>query len=157
MARDKDYVFGKLKAPIQPPNLIEIQTQSFADFLQADVSAGKRQNKGLQAIFREVFPVVSKDGRFTIDFVRYNLEKPKKTAFEALRDGDTFSAPLHATFRLKDGDEVREDDVYLGEIPLMTRDGAFIINGAERVIVSQLHRSPGVCSEKTQHANGHDL
>lgn len=157
MANDQDYVFGKLKAAIQPPNLIEIQTQSFADFLQADVSASKRQTKGLQAIFKEVFPVVSKDGRFTIDFVRYNLEKPKKTAFEALRDGDTFSAPLHATFRLKDGDEVREDDVYLGEVPLMTRDGAFIINGAERVIVSQLHRSPGVCSEKTVHANGHDL
>ncbi len=157
MANDQDYTFGKLKASAQPPNLIEIQTQSFADFLQANVSAGKREMKGLQAIFKEVFPVVSKDGRFTIDFVRYNLEKPKKTAFEALRDGDTFSAPLHATFRLKDGDEVREDDVYLGEVPLMTRDGAFIINGAERVIVSQLHRSPGVCSEKTVHANGHDL
>ena len=157
MASDEDFVFGKLKPVIQPPNLIEIQTQSFADFLQADVSAGKRQTKGLQAIFKEVFPVTSKDGRFTIDFVRYNLEKPKKTAFEALRDGDTFSAPLHATFRLKDGDEVREDDVYLGEVPLMTRDGSFIINGAERVIVSQLHRSPGVCTEKMTHANGHDL
>ena len=157
MASDEDFVFGKLKPVVQPPNLIEIQTKSFADFLQADVAAGKRQNKGLQAIFKEVFPVVSKDGRFTIDFVRYNLEKPKKTQFEALRDGDTFSAPLHATFRLKDGDEVREDDVYLGEIPLMTRDGAFVINGAERVVVSQLHRSPGVCSEKTTHANGHDL
>ena len=157
MANDQDYVFGKLKAAMQPPNLIEIQTQSFADFLQADVAANKRQTKGLQAIFKEVFPVVSKDGRFTIDFVRYNLEKPTKTAFEALRDGDTFAAPLRATFRLKDGDEVHEDDVYLGEVPLMTRDGAFIINGAERVIVSQLHRSPGVCSEKTVHANGHDL
>ncbi len=157
MANDHEREFGKLKASAQPPNLIEIQTQSFADFLQADVSASKRQTKGLQAIFKEIFPVVSKDGRFTISFVRYNLEKPKKTAFEALRDGDTFSAPLHATFRLQDGDEVREDDVYLGEVPLMTRDGAFIINGAERVIVSQLHRSPGVCTEKTVHANGHDL
>ncbi|MEG2062069.1 MAG: DNA-directed RNA polymerase subunit beta [Kiritimatiellia bacterium] len=157
MANKEDYVFGKLKAVLQPPDLIEIQTQSFKDFLQADVSATKRQNKGLQAIFKEIFPVVSKDSRFTIDFVRYNLEKPKETAFEALRNGNSFSAPLHATFRLKDGDEVREDDVYLGEIPLMTRDGAFIINGAERVIVSQLHRSPGVCSEKTVHANGHDL
>ncbi len=157
MAIDTDYVFGKLKSATLPPNLIEIQTQSFADFLQADVGATKRATKGLQAIFKEVFPVTSKDGRYTIDFVRYNLEKPKKTAFEALRDGDTFSASLHATFRLKDGDEIREDDVYLGEVPLMTRDGAFIINGAERVIVSQLHRSPGVCSEKTIHANGHDL
>ena len=157
MASDEDFVFGKLKPVIQPPNLIEIQTRSFADFLQADVPPSKRQDIGLQAIFKEVFPVHSKDGRFTIDFVRYNLEKPKKTQFESLRDGDTFSAPLHATFRLKDGDEVREDDVYLGEVPLMTRDGAFVINGAERVIVSQLHRSPGVCSEKMTHANGHDL
>ena len=157
MATNQDHVFGKLKAASQPPNLIEIQTKSFHDFLQADVSASKRANMGLQAIFKEIFPVVSKDGRFTIDFVRYNLEKPRKTAFESLRDGDTFSAPLHATFRLKDGDEVREDDVFLGEVPLMTRDGAFIINGAERVIVSQLHRSPGICSEKTLHANGHEL
>ena len=157
MAIDNDYVFGKLKAATQPPNLIEIQTKSFADFLQSDVAATKRENKGLQAIFNEIFPVVSKDGRFTLDFVRYNLETPRKTAFEALRDGDTFSAPLHATFRLKDGDEVREDDVFMGDVPLMTRDGAFIINGAERVIVSQLHRSPGVCSEKTPHANGRDL
>ncbi|MDO4527225.1 MAG: DNA-directed RNA polymerase subunit beta, partial [bacterium] len=157
MTNKDDYVFGKLKSSVTPPNLIEVQTQSFADFLQADVAATKRQTKGLQAIFKEVFPVMSKDGRFTLDFVRYNLEKPRKSATEALRDGDTFSAPLHATFRLKDGDEVREDNVFLGEVPLMTRDGAFIINGAERVIVSQLHRSPGICSEKAIHANGHDL
>ena len=154
MAHEQDYVFGKLKAAAQPPNLIEIQTKSFADFLQADVNAGKRERKGLQAIFKEIFPV---EGKYTLDFVRYNLEKPRKTAFEALRDGDTFSAPLHATFRLKDGEEVREEDVFLGDVPLMTRDGAFIINGAERVVVSQLHRSPGVCSEKSIHANGHEL
>ena len=157
MANEQDYVFGKLKSAIEPPNLIEIQTKSFADFLQADVKPGKRELKGLQAIFREVFPVVSKDGLRTLDFVQYTLERPKKTKFEALRDGDTYSAPLHATFRLKDGEEVREDDVYLGEVPLMTEDGSFIINGAERVIVSQLHRSPGVCTEKTAHANGHEL
>ena len=149
--------FGKLQAAIPPPNLIEIQTKSFADFLQSDVAASKREDKGLQAIFKEVFPVISKDGRFTLDFVRYNLETPRKTAFEALRDGETFCAPLHATFRLQDGEEIREDDVFMGDIPLMTRDGAFIINGAERVIVSQLHRSPGVCSEKTPHANGREL
>ena len=157
MAIENDYEFGKLKAATQPPNLIEIQTKSFADFLQSDVLAVEREDKGLQAIFKEIFPVVSKDGNLTLEFVRYNLETPRKTAFEALRDGDTFSAPLHATFRLIDGDEVREDDVFMGDIPLMTRDGAFIINGAERVIVSQLHRSPGVCSEKTPHANGRDL
>lgn len=157
MAINNEHRFGKLEAATQPPNLIEIQTKSFADFLQADVPAVKREDKGLQAIFKDIFPVVSKDGRYTLDFVRYNLETPRKTAFEALRDGETFSAPLHATFCLKDGDEIREDEVFMGEVPLMTRDGAFIINGAERVIVSQLHRSPGVCSEKTPHANGRDL
>ena len=157
MAKDGDYVFGKLRASIQPPNLIDIQTQSFGEFLQLDVPPMKRENKGLQAIFKDVFPVTSKDGRFTVDFVQYMFEQPKKSAVEALRDGDTYSAPLHATFLLKDGEEVRTDNVYLGEVPLMTRDGAFVINGAERVIVSQLHRSPGVCTEKELHANGHEL
>jgi DNA-directed RNA polymerase subunit beta len=150
-------VFGKLKAVIQPPDLIEIQTKSYQDFLQLDVSPGKRDEKGLQAIFREVFPIDSYDGRYTLDFVKYELGEPKTDALTALSDGNTFAAPLHATFRLKDGDEIREEDVYMGEIPLMTRDGAFVINGAERVIVSQLHRSPGICSEKAQHPNGQTL
>jgi DNA-directed RNA polymerase subunit beta len=150
-------VFGKLKAVIQPPDLIEIQTKSYQDFLQLDVSPGKREEKGLQAIFREVFPIDSYDGRYTLDFVKYELGEPKFDALTALADGNTFAAPLHATFRLKDGDEIREEDVYMGEIPLMTRDGAFVINGAERVIVSQLHRSPGICSEKAAHPNGQTL
>jgi len=150
-------VFGKLKAVIQPPDLIEIQTKSYQDFLQQDVAPGKREEKGLQAIFREVFPIDSYDGRYTLDFVKYELGEPKVDALTALADGNTFAAPLHATFRLKDGDEIREEDVYMGEIPLMTRDGAFVINGAERVIVSQLHRSPGICSEKTVHPNGQTL
>ncbi len=150
-------VFGKLKAVIQPPDLIEIQTKSYQDFLQLDSAPGKREEKGLQAIFREVFPIDSYDGRYTLDFVKYELGEPKMDALTALADGSTFAAPLHATFRLKDGDEIREEDVYMGEIPLMTRDGAFVINGAERVIVSQLHRSPGICSEKAQHPNGQTL
>ncbi len=150
-------VFGKLKAVIQPPDLIEIQTKSYQDFLQLDSAPGKREEKGLQAIFREVFPIDSYDGRYTLDFVKYELGEPKMDALAALADGSTFAAPLHATFRLKDGDEIREEDVYMGEIPLMTRDGAFVINGAERVIVSQLHRSPGICSEKAQHPNGQTL
>ena len=104
MAKDGDYVFGKLMASIQPPNLIDIQTQSFGEFLQLDVPPMKRENKGLQAIFKDVFPVTSKDGRYTVDFVQYMFEQPKKTAVEALRDGDTYSAPLHATFLLKDGE-----------------------------------------------------
>ena len=150
-------VFGKLKPVIQPPDLIEIQTKSYQDFLQLDAAPAKREEKGLQAIFREVFPIDSYDGRYTLDFVKYELGEPKMDALMALAEGSTFAAPLHATFRLKDGDEIREEDVYMGEIPLMTRDGAFVINGAERVIVSQLHRSPGICSEKALHPNGQTL
>jgi DNA-directed RNA polymerase subunit beta len=149
--------FGKLKAVIQPPDLIEIQTKSYADFLQLEVPPGRRENKGLQSIFREVFPIESYDGRYTIDFVKFELSEPKMGPLEALSEGDTYAAPLHATFRLKDGDEIREEDVYMGEIPLMTRDGAFVVNGAERVIVSQLHRSPGICSERAIHPNGQSL
>ena len=149
--------FGKLNAVIPPPDLIEIQTKSYSDFLQKDVAPGKREEKGLQAIFREVFPIESYDGRYTLDFVKYEIGEPKYQLLAALADGNTYAAPLTATFRLKDGDEVREEDVYMGEIPLMTRDGAFVINGAERVIVSQLHRSPGICSEKATHPNGQTL
>ncbi|MEI7946954.1 MAG: DNA-directed RNA polymerase subunit beta [bacterium] len=150
-------VFGKLKAVIQPPDLIEIQTKSYQDFLQKESAPLKREEKGLQAIFREVFPIDSYDGKYTLDFVKYEIGAPKCDMLTALADGTTFAAPLTATFRLKDGDEVREEDVYMGEIPLMTRDGAFVINGAERVIVSQLHRSPGICSEKATHPNGQIL
>ncbi len=149
--------FGKLKAVSQPPDLIDIQTRSYQDFLQNDVPAGKRGNKGLQAIFKEVFPIEAFEGRYTLDFVKYEFSEPKMSALEALAKGATYAAPLHATFRLKDGDEIREEDVYMGEIPLMTRDGAFVVNGAERVIVSQLHRSPGLCSEKAVHPNGQTL
>jgi DNA-directed RNA polymerase subunit beta len=149
--------FGRLKAVIQPPNLIEIQTKSYMDFLQSDVAPGKREKKGLQAIFHEVFPIDSYDGRYTLDFVKYDIGEPKSDELSSLVDGNTYAAPLYATFRLKDGDETREEDVYMGEMPLMTKDGSFVINGAERVIVSQLHRSPGICSEQAQHPNGQTL
>jgi DNA-directed RNA polymerase subunit beta len=146
--------FGKLEAVINPPDLIEIQTVSYARFLQLDVPPSKRKHEGLQAIFREVFPIESYDGRYVLDFVKYELSEPKEGPYEALYNGQTFSAPLHVTFRLKDGDEVREEKVYMGEVPLMTEHGSFVINGAERVVVSQLHRSPGICSEQAVHANG---
>jgi DNA-directed RNA polymerase subunit beta len=149
--------FGKLKAVVLPPDLIDIQTRSYKDFLQADVPSAKRDIKGLNGIFKEVFPIDSYDGRYTLDFVKYEFSEPKVSALEALSRGVTYAAPLHATFRLKDGDEIREEDVYMGEIPLMTPDGAFIVNGAERVIVSQLHRSPGICCEKATHPNGQTL
>ena len=149
--------FGKLQAVIDPPDLIEIQTRSYEEFLQMDRAVDKRKDQGLQAVFKEVFPLESYDGRYVLDFVKYTLSTPKMGRIESLYEGATFAAPLHVTFRLKDGDEVREEDVYMGEVPLMTEDGAFVVNGAERVVVSQLHRSPGICSEQTEHPNGQTL
>ena len=149
--------FGKLVEVIEPPNLIEIQTASYKDFLQLDVTPGGRQNVGLQAVFKEVFPIESYDGRYVLDFVKYEFTLPKMDPYEFLREGLTYAGTLHVTFRLKDGDEVREETVYMGEIPLMTPQGSFVINGAERVIVSQLHRSPGICFEQSVHSSGNML
>ena len=151
-------VFGKLHGMESPmPDLIDIQTKSYQDFLQCDVIPQKRKDKGLQAIFKEIFPVASYDGRYKLDFVGYNLEPEKKSYLQALTDGESYVRPLKATFRLQDGEDVREEEVFLGDMPIMTPDGAFVINGAERVIVSQLHRSPGISSEKQVHANGQPL
>ena len=151
-------VFGRLQGMAEtPPDLIEIQTKSYEDFLQADAPAAKRDNKGLQAIFKEIFPVVSQDARYSLDFVGYNLGEPKKSYLQALLDGETYARPLFVTFRLNDAGEVREEEVFLGDMPMMTPDGAFVINGAERVIVSQLHRSPGISTERQIHANGQPL
>ena len=149
--------FGKLQPVIPPPNLIDIQVKSFADFLQKDVAPAKRKNMGLQAIFKDSFPIKSYDGELTLDFVKYEIEEPKMSPLQALAEADTYRASLNATFRLQEGDEVSEESVYMGDIPLMTPSGAFVVNGAERVIVSQLHRSPGICSEKTVHPNGTNL
>ena len=157
MSKAERKVFGKLQNTVEPPDLIEIQTKSYRDFLQADVPPAKRQERGLQAIFHEIFPIASFDGRYVLDFVKYELMPPKHSYQESLYEGETYACPLHATFRLKDGEDVREDEVFLGEIPVMTDDGAFVINGAERVIVSQLHRSPGISTERTVHANGQPL
>ncbi|MGN0833444.1 MAG: DNA-directed RNA polymerase subunit beta [Kiritimatiellia bacterium] len=139
------------------PDLIDIQTKAYQDFLQSDVAPQKREEKGLQAIFKEIFPVRSFDGRYQLDFVSYQLEAEKKSYLQALIDGESYVRPLKATFRLQDGGDVREEEVFLGDMPIMTPDGAFVINGAERVIVSQLHRSPGISSEKQVHANGQPL
>ena len=151
-------VFGKLQGMAEtPPDLIAIQTQSYEDFLQADVDPAKREDKGLQAIFKEIFPVQSFDGRYSLEFVSYKLVPPKKGYLEALMDGETYSRPLYVTYRLKDAEDVREEEVFMGDMPVMTPDGAFVINGAERVIVSQLHRSPGISTERQVHANGQPL
>jgi DNA-directed RNA polymerase subunit beta len=147
--------FGEIKEVIKPPNLIEIQLESYNSFLQQDIVPTKREDSGLQAVFKEVFPIVSYDETFTLDFSKYEVGEPKLTSLEALRDGETFSAPLYVTFKLKEVDgPTKEEKVYMGEIPLMTRRGTFVINGAERVVVSQLHRSPGVCFETSLHLNG---
>ncbi len=146
--------YGKLTDVIEPPDLIEIQTNSYRNFLQQEIPPAKRREIGLQAVFKEVFPIESYDGQFALDFARYEIAEPKMSAIECLREGQTFSAPLYLTFRLREGEEFREEDVYMGELPLMTPQGTFVVNGAERVIVSQLHRSPGICYEQSVHANG---
>ena len=146
--------YGILVDIQEPPDLIEIQKSSYRDFLQLDVPPGKRKAMGLQAVFREVFPIESYDGQCALDFVKYEISDPKITSLECIRDGQSFSAPLYVTFRLREGEEVREEDVYMGEVPLMTEQGTFVVNGAERVVVSQLHRSPGICYEQNVHANG---
>jgi DNA-directed RNA polymerase subunit beta len=150
--------FGTLNPVIPPPNLIEIQTQSYKDFLQLDVPPAKRDNKkGLQAAFNEIFPVEAADGKYSLHFVEYSFGQPKFSILEALADGGTYAAPLRVKFDLREGEEHREEEVFMGDIPLMTPDGAFVVNGAERVIVSQLHRSPGVCTESAPHTNGQTL
>lgn len=146
--------FGKITEAIETPNLIEVQIDSYKEFLQQDVPPSERKNTGLDAVFKEVFPIDSYDEKFTLDYVSYDVGEPKLTALEALRDGESFSAPLYVTFSLTDESGTKEERVYMGELPLMTKRGTFVINGAERVVVSQLHRSPGVCFETTQHLNG---
>ena len=157
-------IYGKLKPVLPPPDQIEIQTKSYEDFLQPDVPPAKRAPIGLQGIFKEIFPIESYDGHYVLEFVKYELSKgdpahpqPKDDPLVALAEGVTYSASLNVTFRLKNGENYTEETVYMGEIPLMRENGSFVINGAERVIVSQLHRSPGICTERQMHANGTPL
>jgi DNA-directed RNA polymerase subunit beta len=149
--------FGKFEEVIEPPNLIEVQSRSYEEFMQKEISPSERSNTGLQAVFNEVFPIKSYDESITLDFLTYDIEDPKVTSLDSLRHGETFSAALYVTFRLKDESGSKKERVYMGELPMMTRRGTFIINGAERVIVSQLHRSPGICFETSQHLNGKTL
>ena len=159
-------VFGKLRPVLLPPDQIEIQTKSYEEFLQKDVAPEKRAPIGLQGIFKSIFPIESYDGHYVLDFIQYRLGKapedksapePKDDPLTALREGVTYSASLNVEFALRNGESTIREWVYLGDVPLMCEDGAFVINGAERVIVSQLHRSPGICTERTVHANGTPL
>ncbi|GAB4174771.1 MAG: DNA-directed RNA polymerase subunit beta [Terrimicrobiaceae bacterium] len=146
--------FGKLQEAITPPNLIELQINSYDEFFQRGVEPSKRKNVGLHAVFREFFPIFGFEDKSSLDYVSYDLGDPKMSALECQREGQTFSAPLYVTFRYKDERSSKEEKVYMGEIPLMTPQGTFVINGAERVVVSQLHRSPGICFETSVHLNG---
>jgi len=147
--------FGRIPEVAPMPNLIEVQRSSYDHFLQMGVTAENRANVGLQEVFKSVFPIRDFSERAQLEFVRYELETPKYDTDECQQRGITYAAPLKVTLRLVvwDVDEdtgsrsirdIKEQDVYMGDMPLMTRNGTFIINGTERVIVSQMHRSPGV-------------
>ncbi len=149
--------FGKLREVLEIPNLIGVQTGSYEEFLQKDVPHEERKNQGLHEVFQEIFPIESYDKQYTLEYISYAFGKVKSNVVDCLKDGESYSAPLHVEFRLDSKGEVKSESVYMGEIPQMTDRGTFIINGAERVLISQLHRSPGVCFEKKQHTSGRTL
>lgn len=149
--------FGKIVDAIDVPNLIEVQLKSYEDFLQTHLPTSKRKNEGLHAVFSEVFPIESYDEKIKLEFVDYEIAEAKMSSLECQREGATYAAPLYIIFRLRNEGNVIEEKVYMGELPMMTDRGTFIVNGAERVVVSQLHRSPGICFESSIHANGKTL
>lgn len=153
--------FSSIKPAIPIPDLLNIQLESFEEFLQLRTLPGDRDNKGLEEVFTTNFPILDNKEFFRLDFIEYNIEKPRFSIPECEERGLTFSAPLKAKLRLSTRDDETgeyvnsvEQEVYLGNLPFMTNRGTFIINGAERVIVSQLHRSPGVAFAQTVHPNG---
>ncbi len=157
--------FSKLKSVIDLPDLLDIQLRSFEEFFQANVAPNKRKDLGLQAVFTGIFPIVDSRENFLLEFVEYYVEQPKSSVAECQERGITYSAPLKARLRLSAKDdsgsgdykETTEQVVYLGNLPYMTNRGTFVINGAERIIVSQLHRSPGVFFDEADHPNGTKL
>src|SRR5262250_605036 len=160
--------FGKIRKIVEIPNLIEIQWRSYDEFLQLKLPPAERRDLGLQAVFKSVFPIKDFNETASLEFVSYTLGEPKYTVDECHERGMTFAAPLKVTVQLVIWDvdpntnvrsikNVKEQEVYFGEIPLMTANGTFMINGTERVIVSQLHRSPGVFFDHDKgktHASG---
>lgn len=149
--------FGKLTEVIAPPNLIQIQIESFKEFIQADCAPTQRKHLGLEAVLKEVFPIESYDGKSSLEYVSYNLGQPKLSEMEAIREGVSYSISLYVKLRLREEDSIREEEIFMGEMPMITERGSFIINGAERVVVSQLHRSPGIAFETTPHTSGKTL
>jgi len=155
--------FGTVKNPLPYPDFLEIQLKSFRDFLQLDTPPEQRKNEGLYKVFAENFPIADTRNNFVLEFLDYYIDPPRYSINECLERGLTYSVPLKAKLKLYCTDPDHEDfatviqDVYLGPIPYMTDQGTFIINGAERVVVSQLHRSPGVFFGQSIHANGTKL
>src|SRR5689334_7885980 len=148
-------MFGRIHEVAEMPNLIEVQKQSYDQFLMVEEPEGGRQDEGLQAVFRSVFPIKDFGERAQLEFVRYAFDPPKYDVEECQQRGMTYAAPLKVTLRLivfdvneetgaRSVKDIKEQDVYMGDMPLMTMNGTFVINGTERVIVSQMHRSPGV-------------
>ncbi len=146
--------FREKEEIIDLPNLIEIQLKSYKEFLQAEKMPHERENIGLQEVFNEIFPIKSYDEKTILEYISYNLGVPKYTPQECIRRGITYNVTLKVKFRLTDETGIKEEEVYMGTLPVMTENGTFIINGAERVIVSQLHRSPGISFESERHPKG---
>ena len=155
--------FASIKNPIECPDFLEVQLKSFKDFLQLDTPPEKRKNDGLYKVFAENFPIADTRNNFVLEFLDYYIDPPRYSIDECLERGLTYCVPLKAKLKLYCTDPDHEDfdtviqDVFLGPIPYMTEQGTFIINGAERVVVSQLHRSPGVFFGQSVHANGTQL
>src|SRR3989454_11678949 len=145
--------FAKLDEGMPMPHLLDIQTRAFQSLLQPDGKGAERTDIGLERVFKDVFPIQDVNGNYSLEFVKYALGESKYSVEECIERDMTYSVPLKATLQLV----VMEKEVYLGELPILTPLGTFVINGAERVIVSQLHRSPGVVFEESIHPNGQRL
>ncbi|MCK5215121.1 MAG: DNA-directed RNA polymerase subunit beta [Candidatus Omnitrophica bacterium] len=149
--------FGKIKDNYELPSLLDIQLVSYAHFLQREAHAEKRQDQGLEEVFREVFPLESYDGQIRLEYISYYLGKEKYSSQECQRRNMTYSSPLKVKLRLITPVEIKEQEVYFGDFPLMTDTGTFIINGDERVVVSQIQRPPGVSFEEELHPTGKSI
>lgn len=161
MTKGERVNYGKLTSPLPIPDLLDVQKESFAKFIQKNVPQSKRKKTGLQAVLEEFFPIEDQQGRCELRFVNYEIEPPKYNPDECIRKGKTYSAPLKLKLQIAIKDkkneaieEIREQDVFLCDLPMMTEKASFIINGVERVIVSQLHRSPGVFFNVEYHHTG---
>ena len=155
--------FGSVDLPLEHPDFLDIQLRSFQEFFQLETNPENRTTEGLFKVFSENFPITDTRNQFVLEFLDYFIDPPRYSIQECIERGLTYSVPLKAKLKLYCTDPEHEDfetivqDVYLGTIPYMTPQGSFVVNGAERVIVNQLHRSPGVFFGQSRHANGTKL